>query len=107
MKSPPLIFAALMAFAASPVFAAAAADGAALFQSKTCWSCHGKDAKTPILPEYPKIAGQNAKYAEMQMHDIKSGARANGNTAAMKAIMTLVNEQEIKVLADYVSKMKP
>jgi len=114
-----------MAFAAGPVFAAtataatatatataataaaAAADGAKLFQTKTCWSCHGKDAKTPILPEYPKIAGQNAKYAEMQMNDIKSGKRANGNALAMKAIMVLVNEKEIKVLADYVSKMKP
>ena len=129
MKHQSLICAALMAFAAGPVFAAtataatasaattaaataaaaaaAAADGAKLFQTKTCWSCHGKDAKTPILPEYPKIAGQNAKYAEMQMHDIKSGKRANGNAIAMKAIMVLVNDQEIKVLADYVSKMKP
>ena len=26
-----------------------------------------------LLPEYPKIAGQNAKYAERQMLDIKSG----------------------------------
>jgi hypothetical protein len=31
------------------------------------------------MPEYPKLAGQNAKYAEQQMLDIKSGARANGN----------------------------
>jgi len=109
MKPQSLIFAALIGLSASPVFAAApaVADGATLFQGKTCWSCHGKDAKTPILPDYPKIAGQNAKYAEMQMRDIKSGARANGNTAAMKAIMVLVNEQEIKVLADYLSKMKP
>lgn len=54
---------------------AAAADGAALYQSKTCFSCHGKDAKTPILPAYPKLAGQNAVYAAQQMKDIKSGAR--------------------------------
>ncbi|MDR1994630.1 c-type cytochrome [Azonexus sp.] len=104
MKPQPLILATFMALAAMPVFAA---DSAALFKDKTCWSCHGKDAKTPILPEYPKIAGQNAKYAEAQMHDIKSGARANGNTAAMKAVMTLVNDEEIKALADYLSKLKP
>lgn len=86
---------------------ALAADGAKLFQDKTCWSCHGKDGKKTILPDYPKIAGQNVKYIERQMLDIKSGVRANGNSAAMKGVMELVSEEEIKALADYVSKMKP
>lgn len=84
-----------------------AADGAKLYQEKTCWSCHGKDGKKPILPDYPKIAGQNAKYVEKQMTDIKSGARANGSSAAMKGVMDLVSAEEIKAIADYVSKMKP
>ena len=84
----------------------ACADGAKLFQDKTCWSCHGKDGKKTILPEYPKIAGQNVKYIERQMLDIKNGVRTNGNSAAMKGIMELVSEAEIKELADYVSKMK-
>jgi len=107
MKTSPLIFAALLALAAGPVLAAPA-DGAKLFQEKTCWSCHGKDAKTPILPEYPKIAGQNAKYAEEQMLDIKTGARANRNAAAMKAILeAMVSDEEIKILAEYLSKLKP
>ena len=82
------------------------ADGAKLFQEKTCWSCHGKDGKKTTLPEYPKIAGQNAPYLERQMLDIKSGARANGNSAAMKAVMDLVSEAEIKELAEYVSSLK-
>ncbi|MDR2000429.1 MAG: c-type cytochrome [Zoogloeaceae bacterium] len=103
MKSLLLILATL-AVASSP---ALAADGATLYQTKTCWSCHGKDGKKTILPDYPKIAGQNVKYAEKQMLDIKSGARANGNSAAMKGVMELVNEDEITILADYVSKMAP
>ena len=84
-----------------------ALDGAKLYQDKTCWSCHGKDAKTPLknMP-YPKLAGQNAAYAEAQMKDIKSGARNNGQTAAMKGVMHLVNDEEIKALADYLSKLK-
>lgn len=83
---------------------AMALDGAALFQSKTCWSCHGKDAKTPILPVYPRLAGQNAGYAAQQMKDIKSGARANGQSAAMKGVMGLVSEEEIQAIADWLSK---
>jgi len=97
-----LLFAVALAISA-PVFAA---DGAALFKEKTCWSCHGKDAKTPIMPNYPRLAGQNAAYAEEQMKDIKSGKRNNGQTAAMKGVMGLVNDQEMKDIADYLSKLK-
>ena len=85
----------------------AQADGAKLYAEKTCVACHGKDGTKPLTPEYPKVAGQNAKYAERQMLDIKSGARANGNTAAMKGIMHLVSDAEIKVLAEHLSKLKP
>lgn len=98
-----LIFAA----AAAASFAAPAlADGKALYMEKTCIACHGKDGKKPLTPEYPKLAGQNAKYAEKQMQDIKSGARANGNSAAMKGVMHLVSDEEIKQLAKYLSEIK-
>lgn len=103
MKSRLIVVAAL-AMAAGGV---ALADGATLFKERTCWSCHGKDAKTPILPNYPKLAGQNAAYMEQQMKDIKSGARNNGQTAAMKGIMFLVNDADMKELAAYLSKLKP
>ncbi|HHH38124.1 MAG TPA: cytochrome c [Sedimenticola sp.] len=85
--------------------AVAAPDGAALFKSKTCWSCHGKDAKTPIMPNYPKLAGQNADYAYNQMKDIKSGKRNNGQTAAMKGVMSLVSDEEMRALANYISTL--
>lgn len=86
---------------------AMAADGATLYKTKTCTACHGKDAKTPIMPSYPKIAGQNAAYALQQMKDIKSGARNNGQTAAMKGVMHLVSDEEMKALADYVASLAP
>ncbi|GAB4169541.1 MAG: hypothetical protein Fur0039_08420 [Rhodocyclaceae bacterium] len=97
----------LAALAALGVLPAHAADGAKLYAEKTCNACHGPAGNKPILPDYPKIAGQNAKYIERQMLDIKSGARANGNSAAMKGVMHLVSEADIKVLAAYVSKLKP
>lgn len=84
-----------------------AGDGAKLYMEKTCSACHGKDGKKTLMPDYPKIAGQNVKYIEKQMADIKSGARANGNSAAMKGVMVIVSDAEIKDLAEFVSKMKP
>ncbi|MBL3589280.1 MAG: c-type cytochrome [gamma proteobacterium endosymbiont of Lamellibrachia anaximandri] len=84
---------------------AAAADGAALFKAKTCFSCHGQDANTPIMPMYPKLAGQSADYALNQMKDIKSGARNNGQTAAMKGIMAMVSDDEMKAIAQWLSTL--
>lgn len=98
---------ALLAAGLALAAGALAADGAKLYMEKTCVACHGKDAKTPLMPSYPKIAGQNAAYAEQQMKDIKTGARANGQSAAMKGVMHLVSDQEIKILADWLSKQKP
>lgn len=82
-----------------------AADGAELYAAKTCNACHGPDAKTPMLPVYPKLAGQNAEYALAQMKDIKSGARSNGQSAAMKGIMANVSDEEMKAIADWLSTL--
>jgi cytochrome c len=81
-------------------------DGETLFNQRTCFTCHGKDGKTPILPSYPLIAGQNELYVLQQLKDIKSGARANGGSAAMAGVMHLVNDEEMKLLAEYISTLE-
>lgn len=92
------------ALVASPAFAAL--DGAKLYGEKTCNACHGPKGDKPLMPNYPKIAGQNAAYIVQQMQDIKSGARNNGQTAAMKGVMHLVDDEEIKAIAEHLSKLK-
>lgn len=98
---------AAVLLALSPLTASAAADGAALYKSKTCVACHGKDGNSPIMPTYPKIAGQNQAYLLQQMKDIKSGARSNGQSAAMKGVMHLVSEEEMQALATYIAGLQP
>ncbi len=101
-----VVSAAALLVALSPA-AVLSADGEKLFQTKTCSTCHGKDGKTPIMPMYPKIAGQNKEYTKQQMVDIKSGARSNGQSAAMKGVMHLVSDEEIQALAEYIATMAP
>ncbi len=90
---------------------ASAADAKKLYM--TCAACHGKDGKTPLMPAYPKIAGQNKEYVLQQLKDIMSGARANGQSVAMKGVLVTPDgkprftDEELNVLADYVSKMAP
>ena len=86
-----------------------AEDGAALWTNPAkggCTACHGKDAKSPLLPMYPRLAGNNEAYLLQQMKDIKSGARNNGQTAAMKGVMGLVNDEEMAAIANYLSGLK-
>ncbi len=106
MKASKLLVTAVFAALSLTVSANALADGAELYKKKTCWSCHGKDAKSPIMPMYPKLAGQNADYAYNQMVDIKSGARNNGQTAAMKGVMGLVDDAEMREIADWLATLK-
>ena len=97
---------ALFGFASQSAFAL---DGAALWLNPAkggCSACHGKDANTPLLPIYPKLAGNNEAYLLQQMKDIKSGARNNGQTAAMKGVMGLVNDEEMAAMANYLSTLK-
>ena len=96
----------MFAVMAAPAYAV---DGAAIYKNPAkggCAACHGKDAKSPIIGAYPKLAGQNEAYLLQQLKDIKSGKRNNGMTAAMKGIMHLVNDEEMAALAKYISGLK-
>jgi len=84
---------------------AMALDGATLYQTKTCIACHGVDAKTPLLPTYPKLAGQNKEYTVAQMAAVKSGARDNGQTAVMKGIMHIINDAEREAIAEWLASL--
>ncbi len=97
-----ILLTAILLFAVSA--GAAAADGEKLYVDNACAACHGPTGNEPILPTYPKISGQNTKYLIMQMNDIKSGARYNGLSAAMRALVINLGEDDIVAIAEYLSK---
>ena len=100
-----MIKTAVMAAAAAGMLmgATGASADAALYTAKLCQTCHGADAKSPIQPTYPKLAGQNSAYCQSQVKDIKSGARSNGLTAAMKPLVMAVTDEEIAKICDYLA----
>jgi cytochrome c len=89
--------------AAAEAPAAAPADGGALYAAKGCAACHGPNGNKTLMPAYPKIAGQASGYLVAQMKDIKSGARANGQTAIMKGTIDQVSDAEIEAIAGWLS----
>lgn len=78
-------------------------EGARLYREKTCNTCHGADGIVPLLPSYPVLAQQNEEYVLQQMLDIQSGARAAGQTAAMKPVVQNVTKEEFAILAKFIS----
>jgi cytochrome c553 len=70
-----------------------------------CAACHGSDGNSTD-PQYPKIAGQNPYYIDLQLHAFKSGAR---QSQVMSGIAATLSERQIVELARYFSgqRVKP
>lgn len=80
---------------------AISAGGAALHERRLCHTCHGRKGADPALPQYPRLAGQNAAYSYQQMRDIRDGRRTNGLAAAMRATVAEVPDEELRAIAEW------
>ena len=63
----------------------------------TCAACHGADGKA-VLPLYPNLAGQHAKYLSKSLAAYKSGSRTH---AVMTAMVTTLSDEDIADIAAY------
>lgn len=84
----------------------AQAQGKDLFNAKGCAACHGPDGKKPILPVYPKLAGQNAPYLEAQLKDFKSQKRKSGQSALMWGMAAQLSDSDMKAISEYLQSVK-
>ena len=71
-------------------------------KSVVCAACHAVDGNSAIAAN-PKLAGQSAKYLVKQLHDFKSGKRANAIMAPMAAML---NDEDIENVAAYYASQK-
>ena len=94
---------AVAAVAAAP----APAKAAELVTKGGCVACHGEGFAKPTTPDFPKVAGQPANYLYVALKSYKSEnhatwGRANG---VMGGVAKQFSNEELKVLADYVSSL--
>lgn len=71
-------------------------------KSVVCAACHGQQGVS-LTPEWPNLAGQNAKYTVKQLKDIKKGKTRVAPT--MIAMVANLNEQDMDDLAAFYAKM--
>ncbi|ORT51688.1 cytochrome C [Vibrio sp. qd031] len=81
---------------------------AGLAKSQTCVACHGADGNSQ-LTNYPKIAGQHARYIEKQLKEFKLGMTTNGKQGRYDAVMggmaLPLSDQDMLDLAAYYSSL--
>jgi cytochrome c len=82
---------------------AAAMDGKELFAFKGCPTCHGPEGGAPILPNYPKLKGQNADYLTIQLKAFRSGERKGPQVALMQPMALTLSDEETVLIAKYLN----
>lgn len=90
-----------------------APSGKQLYLTRTCIACHGKDGAKAIQT-YPHLAGLDQAYLYAQMKDIADGKRVSGpdargypRTQAMKDVMGVVTDDELKTIAAWLAQLPP
>lgn len=104
-------FALITAMLLSSIGIAQAANlenGKALIEKANCGSCHGANLNTPILPAYPKLAGQYADYLyyALRAYQVGNGnAQFGRNNAVMTSQVQNFTDSDLRDMAAYMSKM--
>ena len=70
-----------------------------------CAGCHGPTG-AGMPAQYPRIAGQFAEYVEEQLKAFRGGRRANDQNGMMRGVAQLMNDREIKAVAEYVAGLR-
>jgi len=67
-----------------------------------CAGCHGVDGQA-MNPEWPNLAGQNAKYIEIQLRSFQNGNRKND---MMTPMAQSLNAESVANVAAYYNSLK-
>lgn len=88
--------------------AASAEKGQALVEKGNCASCHGAGLNAPILPVYPKLAGQHADYLYYALRAYQVGGsnpQFGRNNAVMSSQAKPYSDADLHDMAAYIAKL--
>jgi cytochrome c553 len=72
-------------------------------QVPACAGCHSPNG-AGIPAQYPRLAGQNAEYAQAQLTAFRDGVRKNN--LPMTQVAAKLNDREIKAVSDYIAGLR-
>jgi cytochrome c553 len=71
-------------------------------KSASCAACHDVEGKNPLMPIYPRIAGQHASYTAEQLKLFKTGGRMD---PTMSPMAKPLSDQDMLDLAAYFANL--
>lgn len=72
-------------------------------KSEVCMACHGPGGNS-VMPQYPILAGQTARYTYLQLKDFQEGRRTEPQ---MEPFIKNLSKQDMFDLAAYFAAQKP
>lgn len=72
-------------------------------KAAVCMACHGEQGRA-TQAGMPVLAGQTARYMNLQLRDFQAGRRSN---PLMNAIVADLSRDEMRDLSDYFARQKP
>ena len=80
---------------------------AELLTKGACASCHGANYNKPLVPAYPKLAGQHADYlfASLRAYGVEGNPHVGRANAIMGGQVKPFKRAELKAMADYLSTL--
>jgi cytochrome c553 len=69
-----------------------------------CASCHALRGGG-LPPEFPRLAGQHAKYLEAQLRAFRSDSRLSNPNAMMRGVSARLSDSEIDAVAQYIADL--
>jgi cytochrome c553 len=82
--------------------------GKALVEKANCAACHGVGLNAPILPVYPKLAGQYADYTYYALRAYKVGnsnPQFGRNNAVMSSQVQTLSDADMQNIAAYIASL--
>lgn len=103
LKLTPMTLALTLLVAMSAHAQSADAVPAVPAKAALCFACHGDQGRATQVG-MPALAGQTARYLNLQLRDFEAGRRTN---PLMSPIVSGMTKAEMSELADYFAKQKP
>jgi cytochrome c553 len=88
--------------------AASVDKGKALVEKANCASCHGAGLNAPIMPVYPKLAGQYPDYLYYALKAYKVGnsnAQYGRNNAIMSSQVQAFTDADLQDISAYIASL--
>jgi cytochrome c553 len=78
-------------------------DAAVAAKAAVCAACHGPNGQS-ANPAWPSLAGQTARYIEIELRDFQSGRRTD---PLMSPVAKTLSAEDVQALAEYFSAQRP